>query len=90
MKCMCSRVVDSVTLCLSLRMLLLGSCKNNGEADGGNVETQAQDLKQKMNQLVAEYRALGKDILAESDSFFIYADGTAFWYKDLYLPEKVL
>lgn len=90
MKSMCSRVVDSVTLCLSLLMLLLGSCKNNGEADGGNVETQAQDLKQKMNQLVAEYRALGKDILAESDSFFIYADGTAFWYKDLYLPEKVL
>lgn len=89
MKSMCSRVVDSVTLCLSLLMLLFGSCKNNeGTAKRMSAEEQAKEYQQKFNELVAEYETQGKDILAKSDSFFIFADGKAFWYKDLYSPDR--
>lgn len=89
MKSKCCRVMGSVILYLSLLMLVLSSCKNNeGTAKSMSAEEQAKEYQQKFNELVAEYETLGKNILAKSDSFFIFADGEAFWYKDLYLPEK--
>ena len=91
MKSKCCKVLGSVILCLSLLMLLLGSCKNNdGTAQRMSAEEQAKEYQLKFSELVAEYETLGKEILAKSDSFFIFADGKAFWYKDLYLPEKVI
>ena len=43
-----------------------------------------RDYKKELQQL----RASGKDILLETDSFFIYVDSSAFWYRDLDHPTK--
>lgn len=47
-----------------------------------------RDYQKELQQLLTEFKASGKDILLESDSFFIYVDSSAFWYRDLDHPAK--
>lgn len=50
----------------------------------------SRNYKKECDKLIDEYKSLGKDIIARSDSnlFFIYADSNAFWIKDLDNPTK--